>query len=225
MPNDQEKLVAARASMDFVREGMIVGIGTGSTAECTIRLLGDMVKAGLKIRAIPSSLRSKQLAATLQIPLTTLEEVQDIDVYIDGADEIDPQMQLIKGGGGALLREKVVASAAKQIVVIADSSKQVEILGKFPLPLEVIGFAEALVSKRITALGAVVSLRKYPYGNPYKTDEGNHILDCNFGRIPDPVGLARILSAMPGVVEHGLFIDMADVILIGKGTEVAELRP
>jgi len=224
MPTDNEKQLAASASLAFVRDGDVVGLGTGSTASIAIELLGEKVKAGLKIVGIPTSQRSKQLAETLGIPLTTLDEVQQIDVDIDGADEIDLQLRLTKGGGGALLREKVVASAAKQFVVIADSSKQVPVLGSFPLPVGVIPFAQTLIIGRIQALGAVVNLRRYSYGNPFTTDEGHHILDCQFGAIADPESLARTLSEMPGVVEHGLFINMATVVLIGKGDEVVELR-
>src|SRR6266566_5576396 len=143
MANDQEKEAAARASLRFVSDGDIVGLGSGSTAECAIRLLGERLKSGLRIRGIPTSVRSKELAASLRIPLTTLDEVQRIDVTIDGADEFDPELRLIKGGGGALLHEKIVASASRQVIIIADSSKQVCVLGKVPLPVEVIRFAEA----------------------------------------------------------------------------------
>ena len=224
MANDQEKKAAARASLAFVRDGDIVGLGSGSTAEYAVRLLGERVQAGLKIRGIPTSQRTTELAQSVGIPLTTLEKFQEIDVTIDGADEIDPELQLIKGGGGALLREKIVASASKRMVVIADSSKWVQILGKFPLPVEVIAFAEPLLSKKIAALGASVKLRQYAYGNPFVTDEGHHILDCHFGEIPDPRALAHQLNAMPGVVEHGLFVDMATIALIGKGDDVVEFR-
>ena len=164
------------------------------------------------------------MAEELGIPLTTLDECQEIAVTVDGADEVDPQLRLIKGGGGAMLREKIVASATKQLVIVADASKQVSVLGKFPLPVEVIQFAQALVAKRITKLGAQVSVRKAADGNPYVTDEKNHILDCHFGKIPDADGLARELSEMPGVVEHGLFIGMASVVLFARGNEIVELR-
>ncbi len=204
--NDQEKEAAARASVRFVTEGNIVGLGSGSSAEYAIRFLAERVQAGLKIRGIPTSARSKQLADELHIPLTTLDEYQQIDV------------------AGALLREKVVASASKQVVIVTDSSKQVSTLGTFPLPVEVIPFAQAVIAKKITALGASVTMRKAADGNPFTTDEGHRILDCHFGRIPDPTSMAHTLKDMPGVVEHGLFIGLASVVLMGKGTEVLELR-
>src|ERR1700722_6641187 len=165
--NDQEKEAAARASLRFVKDGQVVGLGTGSTAAYFIQLLGEEVKNGLKIRGIPSSDRSREQAASLGIPLTTLDEFPQIDVTVDGADEVDPQLRLIKGGGGALLREKIVASATRQLVIVADASKQVKRLGKFPLPVEVIKFSQALVSKRITALGANVQLRVENSGKPF----------------------------------------------------------
>jgi len=224
MANDQEKEAAARASLKFVEDGQVVGLGTGSTAAYFIKLLSEEVKQGLKIRGIPTSVRSKELAESLGIPLTTLDECQDIAVTVDGADEVDPQLRLIKGGGGALLREKIVASATRTMVVVADASKQVQHLGKFPLPVEVIKFAQTLVAKRISALGAEVKLRVDASGQPYLTDENNHILDCCFGEIRDPDQLARNLSAMPGVVEHGLFIGMASVVLFARGSEIVELR-
>jgi ribose 5-phosphate isomerase A len=224
MANDQEKEAAARASLRLVREGDIVGLGTGSTAAYAVRFLGERVQAGLKIRGIPTSIHTQELAASLGIPLTTLDEFQEIDITIDGADELDPELRLIKGGGGALLREKIVASATRKLVIIADSSKQVPVLGKFPVPVEVIRFAGALVAKKIAALGAAVKVRRDSSGNFFISDEGNHILDCDFGRIADPPALARELNAIPGVVEHGLFIGMAAVALIAQGDQVLELR-
>jgi ribose 5-phosphate isomerase A len=224
MANDQEKEAAARASLKFIKDGQIVGLGTGSTAAHFIKLLAEQVKKGLRIRGIPTSDRSHELAQSLGIPLTTLDEFQEIDVTVDGADEVDPQLRLIKGGGGAALREKIVASATKQLVIVADASKQVQRLGKFPLPVEVIKFAQTLVAKRITALGAEVKVRTNPDGTPYVSDENNHILDCSFGEMRDPDGLARTLSEMPGVVEHGFFIGMAKVALFARGSEIVELR-
>lgn len=224
MANDQEKQAAARASLRFVQDGNIVGLGSGSTAALAVRYLAEKVHAGLKIRGIPTSVQTRELAVTAQIPLTSFEEVDQINVTIDGADEFDPQLNLIKGGGGALLREKIVASASKLLVILTDSSKQVQTLGKFPLPVEVIPFAQPLLKKRIERLGATVKLRQFAYGNPYVTDEGHHILDCEFGQIPDPASLSRQLNGMPGVVEHGLFVGMAGVVLMAKGNEVLEFR-
>ena len=224
MANDQEKEAAARASLKFIKDGQVVGIGTGSTAVHFIRLLGERVRQGLKIRGIPTSDRSREMARELGIPLTSLDEVQQIDVTVDGADEVDPHLRLIKGGGGALLREKIVASASKEMVIVADETKQVDMLGKFPLPVEVIKFAQALIRKRIEALGAAVSLRMTSNGSPFLTDEDNHILDCRFGQIADPERLARSLSDMPGVVEHGLFIGMATTVLIASGGEIKQLH-
>ncbi len=224
MANDQQKEAAARASLKFVKDGQVIGLGTGSTADYFIRMLSEQVKQGLRIRGIPTSVRSRDLAQSLGIPLTSLDECQEIDVTVDGADEFDPQLRLIKGGGGALLREKIVASASKQMVVVTDASKQVQKLGRFPLPVEVIKFAEALVAKKIRALGAQVKLRIAADGKPFVTDEGSHILDCSFGEIQDADALARELSGMPGIVEHGLFIGMASVVLMARGSDVVELR-
>ncbi|HXX00948.1 MAG TPA: ribose-5-phosphate isomerase RpiA [Candidatus Acidoferrales bacterium] len=224
MANDQEKETAARASLRFIKDGQVVGLGSGSTATYFIKLLGEQVKNGLRIRGIPTSVRSRDLAMSLGIPLTSLDECQDIAVTVDGADEVDPHLRLIKGGGGALLREKIVASATRQLVIVADASKQVPLLGKFPLPVEVIKFAQPLVAKRIRALGAEVQVRAGEDGKPFLTDENNHILDCHFGEIRDADALARQLSDMPGVVEHGLFIGMASVVLLARGNEIVELR-
>jgi ribose 5-phosphate isomerase A len=224
MANDLEKEAAARASLRFVKDGHVVGLGTGSTAAYFIQLLGEQVKNGLRIRGIPSSDRSREQAMSMGIPIITLDDCQQIDVTVDGADEVDPQLRLIKGGGGALLREKIVASATRQLVVVADATKSVPVLGKFPLPVEVIKFAKALVKKKIEALGAKVELRLNADGKPFLTDENNYILDCRFGQIRGADGLANKLSDMPGVVEHGLFIGMASVVLIAKGSEITELR-
>lgn len=225
MANDAEKEIAARASLKYVHDGQVVGLGSGSTATIAIRLLGERVRAGLKIRGIPSSVASHDLAQQLGIPLITFEDAQEIDVTIDGADEFDPALNLIKGGGGAMLREKVVAFASRQLVIVTDSSKQVAVLGKFPVPVEVIGFAEPLIARKISDLGAKVVRRMDPTGKPYVTDEGHHILDCQFGQIPDPATLSRTLSEMPGLVEHGLFIGMASVVLMAKtGAGVEEFR-
>jgi ribose 5-phosphate isomerase A len=224
MANEQEKEAAARASLRYVKDGQVVGLGTGSTAAFFIRLLAEQVREGLRIRGIPTSERSRELASSLGMPLTTLDDCQEIAVTVDGADEVDPQLRLIKGGGGALLREKIVASATRQLVIVADASKRVPILGKFPLPVEVIKFAEALVAKKIAALGAEVRLRRIGDGSAFVTDEGNHILDCHFGQIRDADALARQLSDMPGIVEHGLFIGMASTVILAGGSGIVELH-
>ncbi|MGA8274405.1 MAG: ribose-5-phosphate isomerase RpiA [Candidatus Sulfotelmatobacter sp.] len=222
--NIAEKEAVARASLRFVKDGQVVGLGSGSTAARFIQLLGEEVKKGLRIRGIPSSVHSREQAASLGIALTTFEECSQIDVNVDGADEFDPELRLIKGGGGALLREKIVASASLQFVVVVDETKRVPVLGRFPLPVEVIKFAQTLVKKKIEALGAQVDLRMDASGKPFLTDENNHILDCRFGQIADADRLARQLSDMPGVVEHGLFIGMANVVLVAKDGGVEELR-
>jgi ribose 5-phosphate isomerase A len=224
MANENEKAAAAQASMRFVHDSNVVGLGSGSTSAYALRLLAERVRAGLKIRGIPTSTHIEELARAAGIPLTSFEEVQQIDVTIDGADEFDSHLNLIKGGGGALLHEKIVASASKLLVIITDSSKQVPVLGKFPLPVEVIGFAEPMIIRRIEGLGAKANRRRLPDGTPFITDEHNHILDCHFDQIPDPAALARKLEAMPGVVEHGLFVGMAGVVLVAKGNEVQEFR-
>ena len=219
---DQEKQAAARAAASMVESGSIVGLGSGSTATFAIRFLGERGRNGLEIVGIPTSQKTKLLAELLGIPLATLDEHPQIDIDIDGADEIDPQLNLIKGGGGALLREKIIASASQRFIVVGDASKQVKHLGKFPLPIEVIPFAQSLISKRISALGAQVSLRGG--AAPFVTDEGHHILDCTFGEILDPAALAAKLKAIPGVVEHGLFIGMAEMALIGKDGGVSRIN-
>ena len=221
---DQEKQAAAREAVKLVEPGSIIGLGSGSTATYAIRFLAERVRQGLKITGIPTSQATKELATQLGIPLTTLEEHPQIDIDIDGADEVDPHLNLIKGGGGALLREKIIASASKRFIIVAESVKQVPHLGKFPLPVEVIPFAETLIRKRIEGLGAHVARRHRADGQPYLTDEGHHILDCNFGKISDPGGLAQNLRAIPGVVEHGLFIGMAELALIGKDGGVIQLK-
>ncbi len=225
MAHEEEKEAAGRAAAKLVRDGDIVGLGTGSTAYFAVVAIGERVKAGLKIVGIPTSVQTADLARSVGIPLTTLDDHPEIDVTIDGADEVDPKLNLIKGGGGALTREKVIATASKKMVVVADSGKVVATLGKFPLPVEVIAFARTVIEKRIVSLGATPKLRTKPDGSPFITDNGNQILDCSFGKIDDPAGLARKLSDTPGIVEHGLFIGIAKLALVGRGSSVEELRP
>lgn len=223
-PRDQEKQAAARAAVQLVESGNVVGLGSGSTAAFAVRLLADRVREGLKIVGVPTSIQTQHLAEQLGIPLSTLDEHSVIDIDIDGADEIDTKLNLIKGGGGAFLREKIIASVSRRFVVIGDSAKQVKCLGKFPLPVEVIPFAQSLIKAKIERLGARVQLREYAYGNAYVTDEGHHILDCIFGEITDPPALAQELCNIPGVVEHGLFIGMAEMAIVGKDGSVVEVR-
>ncbi|MGA2422835.1 MAG: ribose-5-phosphate isomerase RpiA [Terriglobales bacterium] len=225
MANEEEKEAAGRAAAKLVRDGDVVGLGTGSTAYFAVIALGERVKAGLKIIGIPTSIQTGDMARGVGIPLTTLDDNPEIDITIDGADEVDPQLRLIKGGGGALLREKVVASASKKMVVVADSGKMVPVLGKFPLPVEIISFARTVVERKMVSLGGSPKLRTKPDGSPYLTDNGNQILDCSFGQIADAAGLALALSNIPGIVEHGLFIGLASVALVGRGDRVEEVRP
>ncbi len=220
MPDlDKEKRNAAARAVEMVREGMRVGLGTGSTAAHVVRLLAERVRQGLRVTGIPTSARTRRLAEELGVPLTTLEEDPSIDITIDGADEADRRLRLIKGGGGALLREKIVASASRQLVIVADSSKLVESIGAYPLPVEVVPFAAALAEVRLRQLGAQPVLRHDNDGDPFLTDEMNYIFDARFARFPDPEELARKLDSMPGIVDHGLFLGLAHTLVIGRGDD------
>ena len=212
------KIEAARAALEFVEDGMKLGIGTGSTADEFIRLLAEKVKSGLSVMGVPTSERSRALCEELGVPLTTLEETPELDLTIDGADEIDDAMRLIKGGGGALLREKIVAAASTRMVVIADETKIVETLGAFPLPIEVnpfgLGATRIAVEKLAARLGLSGEIALRGGQTPYLTDGGHFILDASFGRIPDAEGLSDGLLNIPGVVQHGLFIGLATAAVI-----------
>jgi len=221
---DHAKELAAQKALEFIENGMIVGLGSGSTATHFIKLLGERVQQGLKVRGIPSSKSSEALAKSLFIPIIDFHDTSEIDVTIDGADEVAPGLALIKGGGGALLREKIVASASKKFVVVADSSKIVKHLGKFPLPVEVIPMAAPLVAARLAALGITPHVRQAATGGDYITDEGNLILDCNCGEIEDPPALAAAIRAIVGVVEHGLFLNMADLAIVSSDREIRLLN-
>ncbi|MYE02291.1 MAG: ribose-5-phosphate isomerase RpiA [Alphaproteobacteria bacterium] len=216
MGAEAEKKLAAARAVALVEAGMTVGLGTGSTAAHAIRSLGKRVGEGLTVRGVPTSEASAALARAEGIPLVDLNEVERLHLAIDGADEVDRRKHCIKGGGGALLREKIVASAADRLVLVVDSGKTVERLGAFPLPVEVVPFAVEQVRRRMLALGASVELRAGKDGL-FVTDEGNRILDCRFGEIVDAAALAARLDAIPGIVEHGLFIDMADDVIVGRG--------
>lgn len=216
------KLRAAQRALELVEHGMAVGLGSGSTATIWIKLLGERVRDhGLRIRAIASSDDSERLGRSYGIPIVTFEECRKLDLTIDGADEVAPQLALIKGGGGKLLREKIVASASKQFVVIADESKQVEKLGRFPLPVEVIPMAVPLVSDQLRGLGFTPTIRVRE-GQPYITDEGNLILDCSGLLIDNPAQIAAKLDSIVGVVEHGLFLGMATLAIIAGEAKIIE---
>lgn len=231
--SDLAKFNAAQAALAYIKDGMVVGLGTGSTSAHFVRLLGDKVRQGLRVKGVPTSEATRNLAEQVGVPLIEISQVTAIDVDVDGADEIDPQFRLIKGGGGALLREKIVAAASKRMVVIADDTKWVETLGAFPLPVEVTRFGFALTAQRIKEAlqaagceGVDVALRVAGKANePVITDGGNYIIDAHAKRIPDATALAALLQQIAGVVEHGLFIGLAHVVILGKakGVDVKEI--
>jgi ribose 5-phosphate isomerase A len=227
--SEELKRRAARAALDHVRDGMRLGLGSGSTAAWFVRMLGERVAAGLDVIGVPTSEATARIAHEAGVRLTTLDDTPELDLAVDGADEIDPDLALIKGGGGALLREKIVAHAAARMIVIADSGKQVEALGAFPLPIEVVTFglaATALAIERAAlelGLPTAIDIRRRG-GQPFVTDGGNRILDASFGRIGDPEALADRLADIPGIVEHGLFLGFCDLALVASQDGVAELR-
>jgi ribose 5-phosphate isomerase A len=225
MTQDEAKRKAAQRALEFVEDGMSLGLGSGTTSAIFIRELGARVKQGLRVRGIATSIASQQLAESLSIPLTNFNETPELDLAIDGADEVGPGLALIKGGGGALLREKIVESAARRFVVIADSTKLVATLGRFPLPVEVVKMALPIVSPKLEALHLNPKLRHHPDGSLYITDEGNFILDCAAGSIPDPAKTAADIRSIVGVVEHGLFLNMASLALIAGEDGVREIHP
>lgn len=228
MEADRHKEAAAAVALEQVTDGMRLGIGTGSTAEAFIRLLARRCADGLAIVGVPTSERTAALCLELGIPLTTLEDTPRLDLTVDGADEIGPGLTLVKGGGGALLREKIVAAASNDMTVIADASKRVEFLGRFPLPIEINRFGMrstmAAIERSAARIGlrGRLDLRGDASGQPFLTDGGHLIVDASFGRIPDPETLSAELHAIPGVVEHGLFIGLAGRAVIAgpQGTEV-----
>jgi ribose 5-phosphate isomerase A len=232
MNADAQKRAAAARAIEFVRPGMRLGLGTGSTAYHFVALLGERVRAGLDVVAVPTSEATRAQASGLGIALTTLDETPELDLTVDGADEIAPDLTLIKGGGGALLREKIVASASAKMVVIADETKWVSTLGRFPLPIEIAPFGATATRRAVEAICAEagcagpVALRTGQNGRTFVTDGGHWLLDAKLGRIADPKSLAERLSAVPGVMEHGLFIGLAQAaILAGQdGVRLVE-RP
>jgi ribose 5-phosphate isomerase A len=223
-PIDKAKFVAAKRAVDFVQSGMKVGLGTGSTAAWMVRCLGERVREeGLRITGVPTSTRTAELARQVGIHVTSLDEAKWLDLTIDGADEFDQQLALIKGGGAALLQEKIVATASDQMIVIADAAKEVAQLGMFPLPVEIVPFGwqttKALVEETLVSMDVLnrdVTLRMNGE-RPLVTDESNYILDLHLKRIGNPRQLALVLNQIPGVVENGLFIDICDIVIIGHG--------
>ncbi len=221
----EKKRMAGRKAVDWVRNGMVLGLGTGSTTYYALERIGELCREGFDLRGIPTSSGTEELARKFGIPLTSLDEVSRIDLAIDGADEVDPQLRLIKGMGGALLREKIVASASKEVIIAVDDSKLVDALGtRSPLPVEVIRFGHRRTKEAIESLGCRAELRGKEA--PFVTDTGNYIYDCSFGRIDGPEELEKALNLIPGVVENGLFIGLASKVVIAtdKGATVRERR-
>jgi ribose 5-phosphate isomerase A len=231
MTPDEAKEAAAREALKHVRDGMKLGLGTGSTAAKFVAGLGEMVADGLNVVCVPTSEATRQQAESLNIPLTRLDEEPILDLTVDGADELDANLSLIKGGGGALLREKIVASSSKQMIVIADDTKKVDTLGKFPLPIEIVPFGVKSTAMKIehasrwAGCEGPLALRLRD-DELFVTDNGNVIIDCSFGQIPDAQKLASALSTIPGLVDHGLFIDMAGLAILGgpDGIEILERK-
>ena len=230
-PVDIAKRAAALRALDTVEDGMTLGLGTGSTAGWFVRLLSErMRETGLAVRGVATSSATVWLAEELGVPLARPEEVERIDLTVDGADEVDDRLDLIKGGGAALLQEKIVAASSRRMVVIADEGKRVRHLGAFPLPVEIVRFGWTITRRMVTELlaemdvdGGSVTVREGGKG-PLVTDEGHHILDLHLKRIGDPPALAAALAAVPGVVEHGLFIDLAGTVIFGRPDGSTEVR-
>ncbi|GHE05299.1 ribose 5-phosphate isomerase [Defluviimonas sp. 20V17] len=230
-PIDKAKFVAAKRAVEFVEDGMRLGLGTGSTAAWMVRCVGELVREeGYRITGVPTSSRTADLARQCGITVVGLDEAKWLDLTIDGADEFDGQLNLIKGGGGALLQEKIVATASDQMIVIADAAKEVSQLGAFPLPIEVVPFGwqttKALIEETLVSLdvlGRAATLRMNGDA-PYVTDEGNYIIDLHLGRIGNARQMALVMNQIPGVVENGLFIDICDIVVIGHGDGKVETR-
>jgi ribose 5-phosphate isomerase A len=229
---DALKRQAAARALGHVQDGMKLGLGTGSTARHFVDLLGEKVRAGMKIVGVPTSEATRAQAEACGIPLTTLDDIDRLDLTVDGADEMDPALNLIKGGGGALLREKIVAAASDRMIVIADDTKWVDVLGRFPLPVEVIPFGLAATERAMAAafaeagVSGQMGVRKGRDGHVFVTDGGHWIIDAHLGRINDAPRLAGLLSLIPGVVEHGLFIGLASIAVLAgaQGIRVIERR-
>jgi ribose 5-phosphate isomerase A len=225
LEREELKKLAAEKALDYIKDGMIVGLGTGSTVEYTIRKLGKLVSEGLNIKGIPTSIHTMRIAKEENIPLTNLEENPEIDVTIDGADEVDSNLNLIKGGGGALTREKIIAFNSKKVIIVIDDSKIVKALGiDFDLPVEVVKFGWTSVKKVLEDFGCTVKLREIMNNEPFITDNGNYILDCEFERIEDPQTMEVEINNIPGVVENGLFVGLVDEVIVGSTQGILTLN-
>ncbi|MEF8848086.1 MAG: ribose-5-phosphate isomerase RpiA [Candidatus Thermoplasmatota archaeon] len=213
---EEYKKLAGEKAVEHIENGMIVGLGTGTTVKYALLKIGELVKEGLDIKGIPTSQQTKKVALEQKIPLTTLNENPKIDVTIDGADEVDSNLNLIKGGGGALTREKIIAYHSKKLIIIVDDSKIVKALGiDFPLPIEVVKFGWTSTKETLEKLGCKAERRIVIAEEPYITDNSNYVIDCDFNRIKKPEELEEKINLIPGVVENGLFIDLADEVIVG----------
>ncbi len=216
MTVEAQRAAAAEAAVNEVRSGMLVGLGTGRTAAFAVRALAQRVKEGLRVECVATSNATERLGVSLGLRVIPFDSISRVDLTIDGADEIDPRFCAVKGGGGALLREKVVAAASDRVLIVVDANKVVERLGSFPLPVEVLPFAEAWVMRALTELGATPTRRTAEGGTPFRTDQQNLVVDAAFAAIDDAAALAARLAAIPGIVEHGLFVDEIDELFVGR---------
>lgn len=214
------KQMAGEKAVDFIEDGMLLGLGTGSTVYWTLKKLGERVKEGLRVQGVPTSRQTEELAVEFGIPLLNISEARELDLTIDGADEVDRPFNLIKGGGGALLREKMVASISRKLIIVVDESKTVPVLGRFPLPVEVVPYGWEVTRRQISELGCTPQLRLRDEV-PFLTDNGNYILDCRFAAIEEPQGLSHQLNSIPGVVENGLFVNRTDLVIVGGADGVS----
>ncbi|MEQ6376729.1 ribose-5-phosphate isomerase RpiA [Bacillaceae bacterium S4-13-56] len=222
---DKNKKIAAEEAVGYIRDGMTIGLGSGSTVNCMLRKLAERIHSeGLDIVGIPTSLKTERLANELGIPLTDFSKIKKIDLAIDGADEVDQHLHLLKGGGGSLVREKIVDAMAEHLIIIVDHSKLVDHLGSFALPVEILPFGWNITQKQIARLGCEITLRKKE-NDIFMSDNGNYILDCTFNKITDPKSLHEELKLIVGVVETGLFVNMADLVIAGNGEHITKLTP
>ncbi|RKN80449.1 ribose-5-phosphate isomerase RpiA [Paenibacillus ginsengarvi] len=220
----ESKRIAGEKALEYVQDGMTLGLGTGSTVYWTIVKLAERVKEGLRVRCVSTSNDTERLAASLGITLIGIDRIDELDLTIDGADEADPALNLIKGGGGALLREKMVASISKRLIIVADETKYVDELGKFPLPVEIVTFGWETTMRQLSKAYPCTPVLRMKDNVPFVTDNGHYIADCRFTAIPGPERIHSELNTIPGVVENGLFVHMADTLIIGRSDGRTEIR-